>query len=273
MDIFKYGKHYWINFIIGRSNDQLDKVVIEPISGSKSLGYYSQALNITSLISGTFLSIFSSISNSIFGKYKNNEDNLYQYFYLLFGLFLRSGIVVTIIIYLFSEDIIVLIYTEKWILSAPILTVIAWFGLAFSLQNFLKNYFNHIGKPAEIFVSQLVLLISVVVLMLPLTLTFGIIGTAYSMVISYLFSFAILFKKIGSALNFNPARLILSPLFVLFSVLIIFEQLEYFFSEEVSWPMFFFKAASIALLYLFMTIIFDIRFLKILTKYLKNYEK
>jgi len=118
-ELWSYSFHIFISTIIGIFFGQLDNLVIGKLFASAKLGYYYRAKSMESLIhnytSQSLLSVlFPSMSSVKEDRNRFNSIVFKAYHIICFFSFFLLGL-----LYLVSEDLMVILFSEKWLPSVP----------------------------------------------------------------------------------------------------------------------------------------------------------
>lgn len=163
---------------------RVDQIIIKEIFGEYKLGIYSSAMRLTEIFSVIPGVISTSVFPSII-KAKKNPAEYQKRLNLLYFFLFWTAIIISILVSLFSEEIIKVIYGVSYKESSNVLRVLIW-----------SNVFIFIGIAAHRWfiiedLQKITTLNTVIASCLSITLnvslisSFGIIGSAYITVISH----------------------------------------------------------------------------------------
>ena len=191
---------------------RVDQLMLKHMLGNESVGFYAAAVRISEIWSFIPVAISYSLFPSIIDLKKVGGNNYYNKLRNLFTMLIILSLVIVIPIYLFSNEIIEVLFGKKFEVSAQVLKFHIWLGI-----------FIFIGVPARkiliaedlqsyiFFIATLALLLNIVlnVTLIPI---YGINGAVIATLISYSsgsYFFYALFKKtrfvfILQSLSFLP---------------------------------------------------------------------
>ena len=190
--LLKYGRHVFGGGLIAFLLFSVDNGFIGKYLGTTALGYYVIAYNLSHLFA---LNISRLVNRVIFPTYTKLQDNPKS----LTRIYLKTVRYISFIampvcfgLYAIAPDIISVLYGEKWLPAVIPLQILCISGLFKSIRSTTGILLAAIGKPdisEKIAIYQLGL---VALIIYPLSMHYGISGTAVAMTIP-----TILFTVIG----------------------------------------------------------------------------
>jgi O-antigen/teichoic acid export membrane protein len=201
IELLNYGKHVITASIIVFIISIVDVTVIGHELGSESLGYYNIALSTASMFT---IQTARTLSKVMFPAYsiiqKDMEKMRKAYLktlrYLSMIIFPASFGIISIAWYFIK-----VIYGDKWLPAVTMLQVLSIYGLSNAMINITDNVYLAAGKPkiqTDIYVVQLIIIL---ILIYPLTLTYGALGTAMSVTVPALLTLFISFYEAGKIID------------------------------------------------------------------------
>jgi O-antigen/teichoic acid export membrane protein len=147
-EIFNFGKYVFINTLITVTVYQLDVLLIGKILDMTTLSYYNIGKNLgilvftfcSQVVSQSYLPAVSSVQNDIL--------RVQRIFKRTITFFLTISLPVSLIMIIFSHDIIKIMYDPRYELSYISLAWLAIAGIFRIIGNFSGATFFAIGKPA-----------------------------------------------------------------------------------------------------------------------------
>lgn len=186
-ELFGYGK--WITvssgvyFLITEGDD----IVVGWLLTATSLGLYQLAYQLAIRPATEITKVTSNVMFPTYAKLQNDTAALKR-------SFLRTVQMVTVLSFPMAIGIIVIadpfvrsVLGEEWVPMILTLQLVSVYGLLFSLAATLGPVWNALGRPDIGVKIGVVRLAVIAVLIYPLTLRYGIAGTAVVVVIAYLF--------------------------------------------------------------------------------------
>ena len=145
--LFSFGKFMWGFGILSAVGDSLDRVVIGRILGPASLGAYSVAYNLSRLPHVLMSNLVNQVSFPAFSKLQENREALQR-------AFLKAVLHVAILaipvgfgIAALAEDLILIVYGDRWEASIPVIEILAFYGAALAVAAPAGPVFQATGRP------------------------------------------------------------------------------------------------------------------------------
>lgn len=184
LELYRYGRWVTLGTFISYVNDQGDDFLVSKVLGAGALGFYQTAYKISNLpttqgaglIYQVIFPLFSSIQNQPIRLKRGLIKALLITFALSFGF--------AAIVYLLAPFLVNLFFGPVWLPLIPALNVLLLFGLTRPLISVGAAVFDAVGQPKTIAGLNLIRLFVMIVLLFPLTKTYGIVGTAWAVVIA-----------------------------------------------------------------------------------------
>ncbi len=243
-EIFKYGIFISGGGMVVFLTTELDNAVVGKILGMKWLGFYVLAYSLANLPATEITHVVSGV---MFPAYSQIQDDIKR----LRNLYLKTlrGVATLSIpaasgLAFLAPDILRLVYGERWLPAAAPLRILCVFGAIRSLGATTGPIYNAVGKPKISFFLNFSRLILIILLIYPLSVRYGINGTAYSIVIPAVvlqfFSWNILKGVLGLRL-IDIARSIIIPVTGSVVMLLVMYMVYYYqlFLIDTLWQLFF----------------------------------
>jgi len=201
-NLYKYGRWVTLGTLVSYLNDQGDDFIVGKVLGSQMLGFYQNAYKISNLPTTQGASLVYQVVFPIFSTIQTSFDRLKRGVLKSLAVTFLISLSFGIIIYLTAPVLIKLFLGPKWLPMIPALNVLILFGVLRPLVSVGGAFFDAIGKPKISSMQATIKFIIMISLVYPLTVKWGIIGTAWSVVagqlaITPIFSYQ-LFKTIKS---------------------------------------------------------------------------
>jgi O-antigen/teichoic acid export membrane protein len=140
-----------------------------------------------------------------YSKLQNNFKQLRELYLTMVDLISKVTFPALIGIFILSKEIILFVYGSNWVNSIGVLKILCILAAIRSISSVNGYVYNAIGKPFISFYLNLSKLIIVLLLIYPLTKTYGIIGAAYSIMVPTLITFPITVYIMKKVLNLHLA--------------------------------------------------------------------
>jgi len=190
--VFFSGSIVLINFL-NYLFSNLDRGVIGKISGLEQLGYYARGYFLA-LVPATYL--FNAIGPVLLQSFRQVADDAARFrsaFLKTTMVFVAASVLIGLGCLVLSKAIIWVIYGEKWLPAVPVFKVLIIFGISKGIVSVCAPVFFIRDRPWLITLSLGFMTAFFAVLCYPMTRSFGILGTAWAVVISGLISHGVAF--------------------------------------------------------------------------------
>ena len=177
-DLFGFGKWIFGTSIITFLFNQGDDAFLGKILGVTTLGFYQMAYRVGQLPATEFAKVISQVAFPAYSKSQNDFSKLKLGFFKTLNLTAIILIPLTGGILLLAPEFTRIVLTEKWILIIPVLRILVIAGMLRGLVTTGGALFQGVGKPKIDYKMNLIRLFTMVVVIYPLTLFFGMEGTA-----------------------------------------------------------------------------------------------
>jgi len=205
-ELFNYGRWILGSSILTFLLTQADDVFVGKMLGVTALGFYQMAYRLVSLPATEITSVISTVSFPVYSKLQRNSTQLRRAYSEALTLTSFLSIPLAGLILLLSKEIIVILLGVKWISVVPVVRVFAFAGLIRALGATISPVFQGIGKPKVITQMQLAILLLLIILIYPLTIKYGIVGTALASTGAALLPNLWFVRKLLSILNYRPQQ-------------------------------------------------------------------
>lgn len=197
-ELLGYGKWLFGSSILVFLITQGDDAFVGKILGAGALGLYQMAYNLSNIPATEISNFVSQITFPVYSRLQADPVKLKAYYlkavqivaYLSFPI---AGLIVAL-----ASDFTAAVFGAKWMPMVPAMQALALWGLVRSIGTTTTQVFHAVGKPdlsTKVKFSQVV---AIAILIYPLSVKWGIFGTAMAVVIATLVpNLAAYYKAIG----------------------------------------------------------------------------
>lgn len=211
-EILSFGVFTTITQLIINVVSNADYLLIGKYVSASAVGFYSLAFMMTSLVKGQVTSMLNRVMYPFYSKIQDNIELLKSYYIRLIKYYAIILYPIMLMLIVFGNDIIILLYGDKWHDVVLPMRILALTMLISVLTNGYNLLFRSIGKPKLEMQIQMILSIIVYLPCIVVGLYFnGYIGIAWGTVVS-------------TAINFLIAQILLKKHFSL-SVIELYKSL------------------------------------------------
>lgn len=184
--LFSYSK--WISFggVFAYLTSQVDNFFIGKFFGAYSLGLYDIAFKLSNIAFSEFSDILARALFPYFAQFRKDVKKVKQLFIQSTLFSATFGLVPSILFILAPQFILSLVFGNKWLGAAPILTILSIYGYIRCATNPAGPLFLGIGKPHVLSVMNFLHFVLILFLIFPFSAIWKIQGVAFVMVTAYI---------------------------------------------------------------------------------------
>jgi O-antigen/teichoic acid export membrane protein len=177
-ELMSYGKDVVGANIVIFFISAIDVTFIGRILGSDDLGQYSIAFGIAGFLTTQIGLLMKNVMFPIYSTIQHKKDTLKKAYINTIKYVALISIPASFATVMIAQDFIQVLYGPKWLPALASLQVLCFYGLNRVLLTTTENLYLAAGKPEIRTKLNLLQLVLMVLLMYPLTIRFGITGTA-----------------------------------------------------------------------------------------------
>jgi len=190
--VIHYGKWLTAAGVFDYLYQNIDNIVVGRLLGSTSLGFYSMAYKISSVPISEFSDTFSRATFPVYSKISGDRKRLLSAFYKSVGVTSILVLPIGLIFYIFPDLIVKILLGNQWVSIAPILRILALFGILRSILNLATGLFYSIHRQDIVTKTTFISLLSMIIPIFPLVSRWGVMGAAISALIGTLVTFPVI---------------------------------------------------------------------------------
>lgn len=180
-ELWQFGFNLFLSGILDSIYTQLDSIIIGRIFNAQTLGYYYRAKSLDGFVrnytSGSLMTVLFPALSTIQHEEERYKEVIYKSFHILnFVTFLLLGI-----LYLGAKDIIVLMFSDKWLPSVEYFQIIVLAGFIYPFSALLVSILSSRGN-SKAFLKLEVFKKIILTITFCIGFIYGIKGFLYGMV-------------------------------------------------------------------------------------------
>ena len=183
-EIFHKGKWVTMYGILGYFTDNGDNIIVGRLLGSSPLGLYQMAYKISILPISEVSDVVSKVVFPIYTKIAEDKKRLLRAFLKTNIYAFSASFLLGALIFLFSKQIVLVLLGANWLSAAPVLQVLAIYGVLRTLAGPASALFLSVSKQKYITAMVFVRFLGLAITIYPLVSLYGLIGAGYSAIIS-----------------------------------------------------------------------------------------
>ena len=210
-DLFSFGAKILVVNLFDRVIRNLYIIIIGKFYSADQLGFYTRAEQFSQLPSSNIAGVFKNITFPRMCEIKNDLEKLKSYY--IQTVILSSVITFPILFYVsfFSESIVILTLTDKWISVSPLLKLLAISALIYPI-NFLNTNLLLANKRSDLYLYSETIKKILIIAVLILTVKHGITIIIYGQIFVAFSSLIINSFYTNKLINYNIIKQLLDIL-------------------------------------------------------------
>lgn len=233
-ELFDFGKWILGSSILIFLLTQGDKLIVGKLLGATALGLYTMAYTISNIPATEITNVITTVTFPAYSKLQNDEPKLKEMYQQVLQTTVFMSVPISGFIYIFSSDFTRVFLEDKWMPIVPLIQVIAFVGMIRSIGGTTGPMFQVLGRPELLTKLNFLTLILLILLIVPLSIKWGVLGASYSAVFSVLISNLVAFFLLKRMIRFKVLEIvkiisipILNTMFVISFIFILKTYLVY----------------------------------------------
>jgi O-antigen/teichoic acid export membrane protein len=183
-DLFGFGKWVLGSGIIMFLLTQGDAALVGKVIGATMLGMYQMAYRISNVPATEISHVIAQVTFPAYAKLQDNLAKLREGYLRVLQVTAFAAIPVAGLITVLAHTITVVFLGEKWLPAAGAMQILAVWGALRAVGSTAGPVFAGVGKPKILTKYQSIQLVILASLIYPMTRSWGIPGTAWSVVLA-----------------------------------------------------------------------------------------
>ena len=210
LELISYGKQVVGANLLVFLISVVDVTFIGRILGADDLGFYSIAMGVAALLTSQISTLAGRVMFPMYSTIQDNRATLKKAYIRTVRYVSLVTIPATFGIFMIAGDFIRVVYGPKWLPAVAALQVLCFYGLNRSLLGTTEQLYLAAGKPQVRTKLNLLQLVLMLALMYPLTMSYGIFGTAIAAMLPSALIVFLTFREAGKIIEESFASIIRS---------------------------------------------------------------
>jgi len=206
MEMLGYGRHVLAASLIGFLISNMDNGLVGKLLGTTALGFYAMAYNISTLPSSNVIGLVNRVMFPMYSKINENKAALARVYLKSIRYTSALAVPMSLGILVLAPDIIEHLLGSKWMPAMLPLQILCIAGFLGSISANTGLVFNAVGKPHVSMKLSLAHLIVFAIALYPMTLRYGIAGTAIAVTIPSMLLTLVGYRMTSNLLGFSLRR-------------------------------------------------------------------
>ncbi|MBW2998490.1 lipopolysaccharide biosynthesis protein, partial [Candidatus Woesearchaeota archaeon] len=197
----KFGRNQFVNSVVNVVITNGGDTLIGRILGATVLGFYSLAMHFAGLLVSLIAGIINRVMFPILSKLQDDKEGFRRAFlksFRLSAMFVIPAIIGAVVL---ADEIVFLVFGEKWASIVPIFYILSISSFLNSLIGPVSAVFNSLNKPELLRKNGLIKLFVFSVLIFPFIKWRGVLGVALIMVVMSLVSYFYLSRHVSKIID------------------------------------------------------------------------
>lgn len=183
-ELFAFGRWVLCSAILVFLVTQGDDILVGKVLGVTALGLYQMAYTLSNLPATEVTHVISRVTFPAYSKFQEDLPRLREAYFKVFQFTAFLSFPLAGGIFLYASDFIRIFLGNKWMPMVPAVQVLVLAGLVRSIAATTGPIFHATGKPRIDTSWQIIRLLVLAILIYPLTLRWGILGTSFAVLVS-----------------------------------------------------------------------------------------
>lgn len=217
---FGFGYRLTVSNLLNTVFNNIYTVVIGKMFSPVQLGFYNRADTLKQLPINNLSTALNKVTFPLFSKLKDDNVKLKEVYKKLMKLVVFIIAPILCLMIVIANPMINFLFTDKWLPSVPYFQVLAIAGILYPVHSYNLNILKVKGR-SDLFLKLELIKKVLVIIVLIVSLRYGIMGLVWGQVIISFVAFFINTHYTGKILNYGPLSQMLDllPVILLSSVL------------------------------------------------------
>ena len=186
-ELFSFGSFIMLSSLINTIGNNINGLIIGKFFNPSILGYYTQAKRVEDVSSLSLLAVVEQVSYPMLVEVKNDYKKMASVLANFNSALLAITMPFLLFLFIVATPVVVLLFSDKWLPSAPILQILAIHGIFIVLQGANYNAIAAIGQSQVLFRWTIIKRCFGILITIGLMLPFGFNGFLWGVVTSGFF--------------------------------------------------------------------------------------
>jgi len=231
---FNFGYKLTISSILETIFTNVYVIVIGKFFPITQVGYYERANSLQFYPVGVISAVIGKVTYPLFAQIQDDSAHLKSVYKKILELNIFILAPVLIIAGVLAEPLFRFLFTEKWLPAVPYFQILLITGVLYPIHAFNLNILNVKGR-SDLFLKLEIIKKAITIVVIIISIKFGILGLIYGNVFTSLFAFFINTHFSGKFINFSTFEQIknITPIILLSIVTGLLVMVLYTFTERL----------------------------------------
>lgn len=192
-EVIGFGKWITASTIFNYFYQHGDDMAVGRLLGPRSLGIYDMAYRISLVPITDIADVIFRVTFPVYVKISDDLKRLRRAFLRSLFFVIILVLPISLALFYFPREIVLIVLGNKWIEVAPILQVLAIFAFVRAISVFSSTVFLSLGKQQITTLINFVGLLGLAITIIPFVMNWGLLGAAYSALVGTSLTIPVIF--------------------------------------------------------------------------------
>lgn len=198
IEFIKYGITVGLGLLAATLVTQMDNFFIGTFIDEKTLGFYDRGYRTAQWPSLLLTPLLARTAFYTYARLQGDSIRLQKMLDMVLWMILLLAMPLGLALFVTAPDLLVFLYGERWLPSAPFLRLLALVSIVRPLWENAGALFFALGKPQQTLRLTAIQAIILATVGLPLTLIYGAVGTAVAVGVAFLGGLVLMYRNLHS---------------------------------------------------------------------------
>jgi len=221
-ELFEFGKWVLGSSILVFLITQGDDIFVGKLLGATALGFYQMAYRISNMPATEITHVISQVTFPAYSKLQDNIPKLREAYLKVLQITAFLSFPIAGLIFILAPDFTKIFLGEKWMPMVPAMMALCIFGVTRSIGATMGPILYSVGKPKIQTKVSSVQLITMAIIIYPLTIRWSILGTSLAIVIPNILALILITIEVRSIINATYKEFFVSVIMPVIAVFVMF---------------------------------------------------
>lgn len=221
-ELFGFGKWILGSSVLIFLITQGDDILVGKLLGTTALGFYQLAYRISNLPATEITHVISQVTFPAYSKLQDNIPKLREAYLKVLQITAFLSFPIAGLIFVLTPDFTRIFLGEKWMPMVPAMMVLCIFGVTRSIGATMGPILYSTGKPKIQTKVSGIQLIAMAMIIYPLTIRWGILGTSLAVVIPNILVLILITIEVKNIIDATYKEFFMSVIIPIIAVFIMF---------------------------------------------------
>lgn len=199
---FKFGYKLTLSGLLDTVFTNIYQIIIGRFFVAADVGFYTRANSLKQLPVNNIAGALSKVSYPLFASIQNDNVRLKKGYKQIMQMVIFLVAPVLVIMGVLAEPLFRFLFTNKWLPAVPYFQILCLTGILYPIHAYNLNILNIKGR-SDLFLKLEIIKKALVIIVILITIRFGIIGLIWGQLITSILAFFINTHYSGKFLNYN----------------------------------------------------------------------